>query len=68
VGYLATPYEWDYVSRDGTAPYNAASSVDKLTLAWTFVFSENARALLSLSHEPEVNRFGGGNLQLQAAF
>jgi hypothetical protein len=68
LGYLRSRYAWDYAPRDGTAPFDADGSVDKLKLSWTFLFSQEARMLLGLSHEPEPNRFGGGNLQLQAIF
>jgi hypothetical protein len=68
LGYLRSRYEWDYAPRDGTTPFDAAGGVDKVKLAWTFLFSQEARMLLGLSHEPEASRFGGGNLQLQAIF
>ena len=51
-----------------TEEIRLSGATDKLKLAWTFLFSEHARALVGLSHEPELNRFGGGNVQLQAIF
>jgi hypothetical protein len=68
LGYLVSHYDWDYRPTDGTTPFDNRGSVDKITASWTFILSENARAMISLSHEPEPQRFGGGNLQLQALF
>jgi len=68
VSYLATSIEWHYETRDATPRDDYTGYESKLKLAWTYLFSPQARMLFSLSHQPEIERFGGFNVQVQVLF
>ena len=66
LGYLACHHSWDYVSP--TVDDHTDDYTDKLKLGWTYPFTPRARLQLSLSHEIDLERFGGGNIQFQILF
>jgi hypothetical protein len=66
LGYLASHHTWDHV--DAGVPDHVADYTDKLKLGWTFAFTPVAALQLSLSHELDLERFGGGNVQYQMLF
>jgi hypothetical protein len=65
VGYMGTGYEWD---GSPDSPRSESGYKQKLELAWLIEPSPDARVQLSLSHEPDPQRFGGGNVQVQLHF
>jgi hypothetical protein len=67
LGYLATSYEWNG-SPDLNPPGEESGYVQKLKLGWLIEFSATARLQFSLSHEPDPQRFGGGNVQMLLLF
>lgn len=66
LGYLASHHQWDYTAGDWTDTRNAYT--DKIKLGWTYAFLPTARFQFSLSHEVDLDRFGGGNIQYQMNF
>lgn len=64
-GYMGTSYEW-------TGSPSGIEAEDgfrqKLELAWVVRPSDHARLQFSLSHEPDPQRFGGANIQVQLGF
>lgn len=68
LGYMGTFYDWTMDSRIPDEDYEANGYADKLKLSWTYRFTADARLRASLSHEPNLSRFGGGNLQFQMLF
>jgi len=65
IGYMGTGYDWT------GSPYSPESENgyrQKLELAWLIEPSERARVQLSLAHEPDPQKFGGGNVQVQVGF
>ena len=58
LGYMAVHYQWAGV--DGFT--------DKVKLGWTYALLPTARFQVSLSHEVDLNRFGGFNIQYQMNF
>ena len=67
LGYLATSYQWNG-SPDSNPPGGESGYVQKLKLGWLIELSEMARMQFSLSHEPDPQRFGGGNVQMMLLF
>ena len=67
LGYLATSYEWRG-SPEANAPADQSGYVQKLKLGWLIELSAMARLQFSLSHEPDPQRFGGGNVQMLLLF
>jgi hypothetical protein len=67
LGYLATSYEWSG-SPDLNVPGGENGYVQKLKIGWLIEFSARARLQFSLSHEPDPQRFGGGNVQMLLFF
>jgi hypothetical protein len=68
LGYMGTFYDWTMDSRDPGDGYDGEGYADKVKLAWTHRFLATARLRISLSHEPNLARFGGGNVQYQMLF
>jgi len=66
LGYMAAHYGWDYAS--GAWRDESDGFTDKIKLGWTYAFRPDARLQLSLSHELDLDRFGGGNVQYQMNF
>jgi hypothetical protein len=66
LGYLASHHQWDYTAGDSTD--NRKGFTDKIKLGWTYAFLPTARVQFSLSHELDLDRFGGGNIQYQMNF
>lgn len=66
LGYMATHYRWRG-SYEG-APDRGDGFTDKIKLGWTWAFLPTARLQLSLSHEVDLERFGGFNVQYQMIF
>lgn len=66
LGYLTSHHQWEYVV-DGRTD-NRSGYTDKLKLGWTYAFLPTARVQFSLSHELDLDRFGGGNVQYQMNF
>jgi|GEM_PF-2376526 len=67
LGYMAVHHRWDFVV-PGVISDQSQGTTDKLKLGWTHEFKPTARLHLSLSHEPSLSRFGGGNVQWQLLF
>lgn len=66
LGYLATHHQWSYTMGPWTDDRDGYT--DKIKLGWTYAFRPDARLQLSLSHELDLDRFGGGNVQYQMNF
>jgi hypothetical protein len=66
LGYLAADYTW--TGSPDVASFAESGRVHKLELGWLIDFSKAARMQVSLSHEPDPQRFGGGNIQVQMSF
>ncbi|MFN2369734.1 MAG: hypothetical protein ABR506_01120, partial [Candidatus Krumholzibacteriia bacterium] len=62
LGYMAVHYSWQHAGVDD------AGYTDKVKLGWIFAPTPAARLQLSLSHEVDLDRFGGGNIQYQMLF
>lgn len=65
VGYMGTRYDWDGSPDD---PASEDGYKQKLELAWFIEPSDRARVQFSLSHEPDPQKFGGANVQVQVGF
>ena len=66
LGYLASHYRWDFTSAVG--PEHVDDFTDKVKLGWSYAFAPRALLQLSVSHEIDLDRFGGGNVQFQILF
>jgi hypothetical protein len=66
LGYMATHHQWEF--REDGLPDDYAGFTDKVKLGWTFAFTPRSRLTFSLSHEVDIQRFGGGNVQYQMMF
>ena len=66
LGYLASHHQWDHAV--GTWHDDQAGYTDKIKLSWTYAFRPAARVRFALSHELDLDRFGGGNVQFQMNF
>jgi hypothetical protein len=66
LGYLATHHSWVYAVGDWEDDTSAYT--DKLKLGWTYAFTPLARVQFSISHELDLDRFGGGNVMFQINF
>jgi len=63
-GAMTTFYDFDSLpDRDAES-----GSATKLKLGWYLRLKKTARLGFSLSHEPDPQRFGGGNIQFQVLF
>jgi hypothetical protein len=65
VGYMGTSYDW---TGSPDVPESESGYKQKLELAWLIEPSERVRLQFSLSHEPDPQRFGGANVQVQVGF
>lgn len=69
LGYMGTDYDTEWRDPDPPAEQRTeAGYVQKLELGWLIRFSQDARLQFSLSHEPDPQRFGGGNVQFLLFF
>jgi len=66
LGYMATHHQWEYTAGDWVD--NRDAYTDKIKFGWTYAFLPTARLQISLSHEVDLDRFGGGNVQFQMNF
>jgi len=66
LGYMGTHHQWDYSSGDWVD--NRSAYTDKIKFGWTYAFLPTARVQFSVSHEVDLDRFGGGNVQFQMNF
>lgn len=66
LGYMGTHHQWEYSV--GSLPDDRQGYTDKIKLGWTYAFLPTARLQFSLSHELDLDRFGGGNVQFQTVF
>jgi hypothetical protein len=66
LGYLATRHSWEY--RIGDWVDDTDAYTDKVKLGWTYAFTPLARLQFSLSHEVDLDRFGGGSIMFQTNF
>lgn len=66
LGYLATHHSWTYEVNDWTD--DTSDYTDKIKLGWTYAFTPLARVQFSISHELDLERFGGGNVMFQINF
>ena len=62
LGYMGTHHRWEHTAGRQDA------WTDKVKLGWLFAFTPRARLQASLSHELDLERFGGGNVQFQVLF
>lgn len=62
-GYLNTWYEWRYAGEPASS-----GRADKISFAVRFGFTAEAALRLALSHELNLQRFGGFNVQVFAPF
>jgi len=66
LGYMGTHHQWEYSAADWVD--NRDAYTDKIKLGWTYAFLPTARVQFSVSHEVDLDRFGGGNVQFQMNF
>ena len=66
LGYMASHHQWNFVA--GGTTDNHDGYTDKIKFGWTYAFLPTARVQFSLSHELDLDRFGGGNVQYQMNF
>jgi len=62
---MGTGYTWEGAP---SPPYSEDGYRQKVELSWLIEASERARLQFSLSHEPDPQRFGGANVQVQVGF
>jgi hypothetical protein len=62
LGYMASHHSWEFSGR------RVGGYTDKVKAGWIFAFTPRARLQCSLSHELDLDRFGGGNVQYQMLF
>lgn len=67
-GFLWSKYRLDYDDINNLDDYETLNSDIKFMIRWTYNFSKNARLQFSLSHVPEIDGFGGGNLHYMMFF
>ncbi|MCK4654808.1 MAG: hypothetical protein KAU01_10230, partial [Candidatus Cloacimonetes bacterium] len=67
-GILWSKYRLDYDDIDNLDDYETLNSDIKFMIRWTYNFSKNARLQFSISHVPEIEGFGGGNLHYMMFF
>jgi hypothetical protein len=68
IRYMGTSFEWTTTPLDLSSSPDRDGYASKLGLGWTYRFAEATWLRASLSHEPDPQRFGGGNVQLQMRF
>lgn len=68
LGYMLTSYEWSETVTPAPAASTREGTTDKLSLAWIYAPSPAMSLKLLLSHEPDLAKFGGGNVQLRGTF
>ena len=66
--YMGTLHEWTTMPPDPAFGPDRDGYASKVGLGWTYGFSEGTWLRASISHEPDPQRFGGGNVQLQLRF
>ena len=66
LGYLTSHHQWDFAA--GGTTDSRDGYTDKIKLGWAYAFLPTARVQLSLSHELDLDRFGGGSVQYQMNF
>lgn len=66
LGYMGVHYQWDY--QVGSWSDNRDGYTDKIKFGWTYAFQPTAFVQFSISHELDLDRFGGGNVQFQMLF
>lgn len=66
LGYMACHHRWDYTNFGDTSSVD--DYTDKVKLGWTCAFTPTAILQLSISHEIDLQQFGGGNVQFQTLF
>ncbi len=66
LGYMGIHYQWDHLVGDWSD--NRSGYTDKIKFGWTYAFLPTARLQFSVSHELDLDRFGGGNVQFQTVF
>ena len=67
-GYFHSQFEWEYLSRAGIRNYNKQGLTEKLLIGWSWQFNKQANIQISLSHETELNNFGGGSIRYRIFF
>ena len=67
-GYLFSIFNWKYNRTLSNNDYSRSDFSSKVSISWNYQFNINAVLRLSLSHEIEINGFGGGNLQYMMFF
>ena len=67
-GFLSTFNSWEYESKTDVKSYIHDGFLEKVLIGWTYHFNEKTKFQLSLSHELEINNFGGGSVQYVMLF
>ena len=62
IGYIRSSYKLNLDDALGTSSYSRSNSFQTLMIRWTYMISDFARLQFSLSHVPDFDGFGGGNL------
>lgn len=68
LGYLGSYSTCALDAADDADDYDRDGYVDKVKLGYTYVFSQNAKIQLSISHVVAIEEFGGGNAQFLLFF
>jgi hypothetical protein len=63
LGYMGSWYDWAYEDGDAEAGY-----VDKLEVGLVLALARGSALEISLSHEPSLEKFGGGNIRAIVQF
>jgi hypothetical protein len=64
LGYMLALYGWSYDSVNNALDADLDRKYyDKIYLGYGFSFNENAVIRISVSHQPAISGFGGGNVQ-----
>lgn len=68
IGYLRTDYELELDNNLADSSYQQSKNTQKYILRWTYNFSKFARLQFSVSHVPNIEGYGGGNLNLMILY
>ncbi|MCK4696138.1 MAG: hypothetical protein KAT74_10265, partial [Candidatus Cloacimonetes bacterium] len=62
IGYMISNFDFNYDDIIAENNYEKNCYEEKVQISWTYNINKNTRLLLSLSHVPSIDGFGGANL------
>jgi hypothetical protein len=68
VGLMRSAYDLELDDINDTLNYTRTNSTTKFMIRWTHKFNRNSKLQFSLSHVPDIEGYGGGNLNFMLFF